>query len=173
MSVNKVFIMGNLGADPDVRQTPNNTTVCSLRIATNERRKDASGNWSDHTEWHSIVTFGATAENCGKYLKKGRTAFVEGRLQTRKWQDKEGKDRYTTEIVADRIEFIGGSRGDGVTQESSGASSYGGNQGYNASQSPAPMGSINPAALAGLKSADQVSSSQNDEVSFDDDDIPF
>lgn len=182
MSVNKVFIMGNLGQDPDLRHTANsNTAVCTLRIATNERRRDQSGNWTDHTEWHSVVVFGNSAENCGKYLKKGRTVFIEGKLQTRKWQDKEGKDRYSTEVIADRIEFVGGGRTDGVSQEGAGGGSqYGGAQNggsqYGGSQyGAAPSGGsnfANVAAMAGLKPADQMGGKE-EEISFDDDDIPF
>ena len=107
MSVNKVILLGNLGKDPELRYSAQQTPVCSFSLATNDRRKDQSGNWVDHTEWHNIVTFGKTAENCSQYLKKGRQAFIEGSIRTRKWQDKEGKDRYTTEIVAYTVQFIG------------------------------------------------------------------
>ncbi len=178
MSVNKVFIMGNLGQDPDLRHTANsNTAVCTLRIATNERKKDQSGNWTDHTEWHSVVVFGNSAENCGKYLKKGRTVFIEGKLQTRKWQDKEGKDRYSTEVIADRIEFVGGGRTDGVAQEGASGSQYGGSQygggQYGSSSSNSNTNNFaNVAAMAGLKPADQMGGKE-EEISFDDDDIPF
>ena len=110
--VNKVILIGNLGQDPEVRRTSSGASVCTLRLATAERRKDASGQWLDHTEWHSVVTFGTVAENCGRFLKKGRQVFIEGRLQTRKWQDKEGKDRYTTEVIAMNVQFLGGGRGD-------------------------------------------------------------
>ena len=105
--VNKVFLVGNLGQDPEVRSTAGGTTVCSLSIATSERRK-VGGEWQDHTEWHKVVVWGHQAEACGKFLAKGRQVYVEGRLQTRKWQDKEGKDRYTTEVVADDVKFLGG-----------------------------------------------------------------
>src|SRR5262245_22644014 len=105
MSVNRAFLLGNLGRDPELRYTPSQVAVCTFSIATSDRRKDQSGNWVDQTEWHNIVVFGNSAENCQKFLKKGRQAFVEGRIQTRKWQDKEGKDRWTTEIIAERVQF--------------------------------------------------------------------
>src|SRR5262245_48045038 len=112
MGVNKVILLGNLGKDPEVRYTGQQMAVCTFSLATSERRKDQSGKWSDHTEWHSVVTFGKTAENVGNYLKKGRQVYVEGRLRTRKWQDKEGRDRYTTEIIANTVQFVG-QRGEG------------------------------------------------------------
>lgn len=155
MGVNKAILIGNLGRDPELRYTPQNTAVCTLKVATGERRKDASGNWVDHTEWHSVVVFGKTAENCSKYLAKGRQVFIEGRIQTRKWQDKEGKDRYSTEIVGSNVQFIGGgagnaSKSDLAVEEVSENSS--------SNTSPAPMAAASSAAA---------------DISFDDDDIPF
>ena len=123
MSVNKVILVGNLGRDPETREG-RGTTICNLNIATQERRKDKDGNWSDHTEWHRVVCFGKTAENAQKFLRKGRQVYVEGRIQTNKWQDKEGRDRYTTEIVANQIQFLGG-RQDSETS-GGGASGSGG-----------------------------------------------
>lgn len=116
--INKVILVGNLGQDPELRTTQGGTQVCKLRIATTERRK-VKDNWEDHTEWHSVVTFGRTAENAGKYLKKGRQVYVEGSLQTRKWQDKTGQDRWTTEIVADIIRFLGSGGGSGEARRES------------------------------------------------------
>ena len=113
-SVNKAIILGNLGRDPEVRQTASGKAVTTLRVATNESWVDQSGERQERTEWHSIVVWGRQAENCAQYLRKGRTVYVEGRLQTRKWQDKEGGDRYSTEIVADRVQFIGGGRDAGA-----------------------------------------------------------
>jgi single-strand DNA-binding protein len=107
-SVNKVIVLGNLGRDPELRHTPAGKAVCTLRVATNESWTDQSGERQERTEWHQIVVWGRSAENCNQYLRKGRSVFVEGRLQTRKWQDKEGQDRWTTEIVADRVQFVGG-----------------------------------------------------------------
>ena len=112
-SVNKVMILGNLGQDPELRNTTSGKAVGTLRVATTDIWNDASGTRQERTEWHSIVVWGRDAENCQKYLSKGRSVYVEGRLQTRKWQDKEGRDRYSTEIVADRVQFIGGSGGAG------------------------------------------------------------
>ena len=106
-SVNKVIVLGNLGKDPDLRHLPNGDAVCNFSLATTESWKDKDGNKQDKTEWHNIVIFRKLAEVAGEYLKKGRPVYIEGRLQTRKWQDKEGKDRYTTEIVADQMQMLG------------------------------------------------------------------
>jgi single-strand DNA-binding protein len=125
-SVNKAIILGNLGRDPELRHTQAGKAVCTLRLATNEVWSDASGERQERTEWHTVVVWGRSAENCNQYLKKGRTVFIEGRIQTRKWQDKEGNDRYSTEIVADRVQFIGGQAGGGASDSSSGDSSFGG-----------------------------------------------
>lgn len=124
MTVNKVILIGNLGRDPEVRSTASGTSVCNLRIATSERRKDREGNWNDHTEWHSVVCFGRTADNVGRFLAKGRQVYIEGRLQTRKWQDKDGADRWSTEVVADNLRFLGGRDGGGGG--GGGGGSYGG-----------------------------------------------
>jgi single-strand DNA-binding protein len=106
-SVNKVIVLGNLGKDPDLRHLPNGDAVCNFSLATTESWKDKEGNKQDKTEWHNIVIFRKLAEIAGEYLKKGRPVYIEGRLQTRKWQDKDGKDRYTTEIVADEMQMLG------------------------------------------------------------------
>jgi single-strand DNA-binding protein len=108
------MILGNLGRDPELRHTQAGKAVATLRVATNETWTDQSGERQERTEWHSIVVWGRQAENCNQYLKKGRSVFVEGRLQTRKWQDRDGNDRYTTEIVADRVQFVGGREGAGA-----------------------------------------------------------
>lgn len=123
-SLNKVFLIGNLGADPEVRFTANNTAVANFRIATTEVWNDKSGERQERTEWHRIVVWGKQAEHCGEYLKKGRSVHCEGRIQTREWEDREGQKRYTTEIVADRVTFLG-SRGDGE----GGGGNYGGGGG--------------------------------------------
>jgi len=112
-SVNKAIILGNLGRDPELRHTPGGKAVATLRIATNEVWTDQSGERQERTEWHTVVVWGRQAENCNQYLKKGRSVYIEGRLTTRKWQDKDGEDRYSTEIVADRVQFIGGGTGAG------------------------------------------------------------
>lgn len=109
-SVNRVMLIGNLGADPELRYTPNQTAVASLSVATKEVRNDRDGNRQEFTEWHRIVVWGRQAENASKYLSKGRAVFVEGRLQTRSWEDKNGVKRYSTEIVAQNLQFLGGGR---------------------------------------------------------------
>ena len=104
-SVNKVLLLGNLGGDPELRYTPSGQAVANFNLATNERvQKD--GNWEDRTEWHRVVVWAKLAERCNEYLKKGSSVFLEGRIQTRKWQDREGGDRYTTEIVAFTVQFL-------------------------------------------------------------------
>ena len=181
MTLNRVFLIGNLGRDPELRVTSTQVQVCTFSIATTERRKDQTGNWSDYTEWHNVVVFGNSAENSAKYLKKGSKAFIEGRIQTRKWQDKEGKDRYTTEVIAERVQFLsssrGGERDPGAAYEPNpGGYSSGFNQDQSANSNTSQPTSIPmPIPMAGLKSADEVAgkSSQGDETSFDDDDIPF
>lgn len=118
-SVNKAIIIGNLGKDPEVRYTPSGQPVANFTVATNERYTDKAGQAQERTEWHRIVVWGKSAEHCGQYLKKGRAVYVEGRLQTREWTDKEGKKNYTTEIVAAPVGGVvflgsrdGGGRGD-------------------------------------------------------------
>ena len=112
--VNKVILIGNLGADPEVRFTPGGQAVANFRIATSDTWTDKSGNKQERTEWHRIVVWGKLAELCGEYLKKGRQCYVEGRLQTREWTDKEGKKNYTTEIVAQNVQFLGSRDGAGT-----------------------------------------------------------
>ena len=110
-SVNKVILMGNLGRDPEVRFMPNGDAVCNFSIATTDTWKDKAGERQEKTEWHNIVMYRRLAEIAGEYLKKGRPVYIEGRLQTRKWQTKEGQDRYTTEIIADSMQMLGGRDG--------------------------------------------------------------
>lgn len=107
MSVNKVILVGNLGKDPELRYTPSGTAVVNFPLATSENFKDRDGNRQEKTEWHNIVAWRQLAEICGKYLHKGKQIYIEGKLQTRKWQDKNGVDRYTTEIVADSMQMLG------------------------------------------------------------------
>jgi single-strand DNA-binding protein len=109
-SVNKVILLGNLGRDPETRYTTGGDAVTNLRIATTETWKDKSGEKQEKTEWHSVVLFGRQAEIAGEYLKKGRSVYIEGRLQTRKYTDKEGVEKYATEIVGDRMQLLGGPR---------------------------------------------------------------
>jgi single-strand DNA-binding protein len=159
-SVNKVIVLGNLGKDPEVRYTPSGAAVCNLRIATtrNWKNKD-SGERMEETEWHSVVLYDRQAEIAGEYLKKGRPVYIEGRLKTRKWQDKEGVDRYTTEIVADSMQLLGGREGAGGASGDEEASAP-------RASAPAPRASAPaPAARSAPKSS----------TGFDnmDDDIPF
>ncbi len=110
--VNKAIILGSLGQDPDIRYTAGGAAVANISIATNEQWKDKeSGEMQERTEWHRVVFFGRLAEIVGEYLRKGAQVYVEGRIQTRKWQDKEGKDRYTTEIVANEMQMLGSKSG--------------------------------------------------------------
>ncbi len=113
--INKVILVGNLGQDPDTKAMPSGMTVCNLRIATSESWKDKqSGEMKEQTEWHSVAMFGRLAEIAGEYLRKGSQVYIEGRLRTRKWQDKSGNDRYTTEIVANEMQMLGGGAGRGM-----------------------------------------------------------
>jgi single-strand DNA-binding protein len=114
-SVNKVILVGNLGADPELKYTPSNKALCNLRIATTEVFKDKSGQKQEKTEWHRVTVWGDTAENATKYLTKGRSIYIEGRLQTRSY-DKDGQKHYATDVVADKVVFLGG----GERSESSG-----------------------------------------------------
>ncbi|MGE5089901.1 MAG: single-stranded DNA-binding protein [Candidatus Levyibacteriota bacterium] len=162
-SVNKVILLGNLGRDPETRYTTDGGAITNLNIATSEQWKDKSGEKQERTEWHRVVLFGRTAEIAGEYLKKGRSVYIEGRLQTRKYTDKDGVEKYSTEIVADRMQLIGGSReggggGGGDVEFSAGGSSGGGGSRRESSGSPAGGAGKG----GGKKNADDF-----------DDDIPF
>lgn len=122
--VNKAILVGNLGKAPEVRYTQSGTAVCNLRLAITERRKDGDG-WKDATEWLDVVLFGKTAENAGQYLDKGRQVYVEGRIQTREYKDKDGNQRRSTEVVADRLVFLGGNPEKGAAPSKAPASSAG------------------------------------------------
>jgi len=111
-SLNKVMLIGNLGKDPEVRYTAGGTAVASFSLATTEKFKGKNGDWEEKTEWHNITLWARLAEIAGEYLSKGKTVYIEGRLQTRKWTDKEGKDRYTTEIVGEKMQMLSG-KGEG------------------------------------------------------------
>jgi single-strand DNA-binding protein len=110
-SINKVILIGNLGSDPEVRFLPSGQPVANFNIATTERWSGKDGNPGEKTEWHRIVVFGKQAENCKEYLRKGRQVYIEGRLQTREWQNKEGQKQRTTEIIAQTVQFLGGPGG--------------------------------------------------------------
>jgi single-strand DNA-binding protein len=120
-SVNKVIIIGNLGRDPETRYAPSGGAICNVSIATTRNWKDKnSGEKREETEWHRVVFYDRLAEIAGEYLKKGRSVYVEGRLQTRKWQDKDGQDRYTTEIIANEMQMLGSREGSGSGGDSEG-----------------------------------------------------
>ena len=130
--VNKVILVGNLGRDPELRYTQNGQAVANFSVATSENWKDKNtGERQERTEWHRIVVWGRVGENCAQYLSKGRTVYIEGRLQTREWEDKEGQKRKTTEINAQTVQFLGGPRGSGGDGEGppSGPSSQNGPSG--------------------------------------------
>ena len=111
--INKVILVGNLGADPEIRTSPNGSVIANLRLATGEAWRDQQGQMQERTEWHRVVMFGRTAEIARDYLKKGSKLYIEGRLQTRKWQDKNGQDQYTTEIVGNEMQMLDRAGGGG------------------------------------------------------------
>ena len=112
-SVNRVILVGNLGRDPELRYIPSGQAVANFTLATNDRWRDKEGNNQERTEWHRIVVWGKSAENCAQYLQKGRSVYIEGRLQTREWEDKDGNKRQTTETIAQTVQFLGGRGGAG------------------------------------------------------------
>jgi single-strand DNA-binding protein len=174
-SVNKVIIVGNLGKDPEVRYMPSGSAICNVTVATTRQWKNKeSGEKQEETDWHRIVFFDRLAEIAGEYLKKGRSVYVEGRLRTRKWTDKEGKDQYTTEIVAMEMQMLGGREGGGQGGGGGGTSSGdeeggGGYQERERSAPPQRSAPSRPAPQAASKPAPRSS------TGFDnmDDDIPF
>jgi single-strand DNA-binding protein len=120
--VNKVILIGNLGQDPDTKYMPSGSAVTNLRVATSETFKDKeTGEQQERTEWHSVAMFGRLAEIAGEYLRKGSQVYIEGRLRTRKWQDKQGQDRYSTEIIADQMQMLGSRGGAGASTSAEGA----------------------------------------------------
>ncbi|MBI5015401.1 MAG: single-stranded DNA-binding protein [Deltaproteobacteria bacterium] len=152
--VNKAILLGNVGKDPEIRYTQSGTAVATFSLATSDRKKGPDGQWADHTEWHNIVAWEKTAEVCSQYVKKGSQIYVEGKIQTRKWQDKEGNNRYTTEIVANQLVLLG--KGGG-SQRPEGASPD-----YRAPGAPTKGG------------ADDFPGSPIDDGGFDpNDDVPF
>jgi single-strand DNA-binding protein len=150
MSVNKVILVGHLGANPEVRFTPSGAAVANFSIATNEVWNDKNGQKQEKTEWHRIVVWGKLAQLCGEYLSKGRQAYIEGRLQTRQWQDKDGQTKYMTEVVASTVQFLGSKGADrSASYDGSAASMQ--SSGQSSGPSAAPM----------------------EESSFSEEDIPF
>jgi single-strand DNA-binding protein len=156
-SVNKVILIGNLGRDPEVRYAPSGSAICNVTLATSRQWKDkTSGERQEETEWHRVVFYDRLAEIAGEYLKKGRPVYVEGRLKTRKWTDKDGVEKYTTEIVADQMQLLGSREGMGD----------GGGESGGARSAPASR----PTGGGAAKPAAQKSSTGFDDM---DDDIPF
>ena len=167
-SVNKVILVGNLGRDPEVRFMPNGEAVANFSIATTENWKDKSGVKQEKTEWHNIVMYRRLAEIAGEYLKKGRPVYIEGRLQTRKWE-KDGVTRYTTEIIGDQMQMLGSkSDGGGDSSYDGGMNQGGGNDDYN--QAPARQAS--PQQAKPQAASQQAPASGGAFDNFDDD-IPF
>jgi single-strand DNA-binding protein len=165
-SVNKVIIIGNLGRDPEVRYTPNGAAICNVSLATTRNWKDKNtGEKVEETEWHRVVFYDRLAEIAGEYLKKGRPVYVEGRLKTRKWADKDGIEKFTTEIIASEMQLLGGREGMGGPGGEEGGGASGG--GYSR---PAPA--ARPAAAPAARPAPAPSKASS---GFDDmdDDIPF
>ena len=177
MAVNKVILIGNLGQNPEIRHTPAGQAICTLSIATNESWTDKNGQKQEKTEWHRVVVFGKLAELCGQYLQKGRQAYIEGKLQTRSWQDKDNQTKYTTEVVAQTIQFLGGAAGAGAGRSSNqdygnsnqdqGGNQYGGGASYGNQQNAAP--SYGGGAAAPAYSGQNV----NAEPTFTEEDVPF
>jgi single-strand DNA-binding protein len=126
MSFNKIILVGNLGRDPELRYTPQGTPVCNFSIATNERRKDKTGEMQDHTTWFRVVLWGRQAETASQYLTKGRPIYIEGRLRVEEWTDRDGKPRQTLEVHATDMQFIGGGRADEPLAKAAAADSGGG-----------------------------------------------
>jgi single-strand DNA-binding protein len=157
-SVNKVILIGNLGRDPETRYMPDGGAITNISVATTDKWKDKAGEMQEKTEWHRVAFFGKLAEIAGEYLKKGSQVYVEGRLQTRKWQDKEGQDKYTTEVVANVMQMLGSRQGQGGGDREAGGERSERTQGAQGAQGAAAK----PAAKAGGGKFDDF-----------EDDIPF
>ncbi|HDR9587547.1 TPA: single-stranded DNA-binding protein [Burkholderia stabilis] len=178
-SVNKVILVGNLGADPEVRYLPSGDAVANIRLATTDRYKDkASGDFKEMTEWHRVAFFGRLAEIVSEYLKKGSSVYIEGRIRTRKWQGQDGQDRYSTEIVADQMQMLGGRGGAGGGGDEGGyGGGYGGGGGGGRGEQMERGGGgrASGAARGGAGGGAQSRPSAPAGGGFDemDDDIPF
>jgi single-strand DNA-binding protein len=172
-SVNKVILIGNLGRDPETRYTTGGDAIANLNIATSEQWKDKNGEKQERTEWHRVVLFGRQAEIAGEYLKKGRSVYIEGRLQTRKYTDKDGVEKYSTEIVGDRMQLLGSREGGGGDAEFSGGgagsrSSGGGSDGGGGGGGAGGAGGSG--SSSSTKPGGAAKRSNPDDL---DDDIPF
>ena len=167
-SVNKVILIGNLGRDPETRYTTGGDAVTNLRIATTDTWKDKAGEKQEKTEWHTVVLFGRQAEIAGEYLKKGRPVYIEGRLQTRKWTDKEGVEKYSTEVVGDRLQLLGSRDGGGGSVGNTGGDAEFSGGGGSSGGSRREGGG----ASSGGGAAKPASAAKKNVDDFDDD-IPF
>lgn len=165
MSVNKVIILGRLGQDPELKYTPTGAAVCTFSVATSESWMDKAGQKQEKTEWHRVVVWGKSGENCGQYLKKGRQVYLEGRLQTRSWDDQSGQKRYTTEITANTVEFIGDRR------PQDGGPAVDNNFGYNQEYQGQGGGAVASNKRAG--SGPELAATISNDANYTADDIPF
>ena len=166
--INKVILVGNLGQDPELRYTGSGTAVCNFSLATTESYKDRDGNQVENTEWHRIVAWARLAEICGEYLKKGRQVYIEGQLQTRQWEDKDGNTRYTTEIKAREMQMLG-------SRDDSGGGNYdsGSNDSYDQSPRPQRQQASGGGGQRQSAPASGGNSGGNDYEFTPDDDLPF
>ncbi len=165
MSVNKVILIGRLGQNPEVRYTPSGAAVANFSVATNESWTDKSGQKQERAEWHKVVVWGKLAELCSQYLTKGRQVYLEGRLQTRQWQDKDGQTKYTTEVQAQTVQFLGANAGAGA-----GAGAQASSGGYAAAGAAPSYGMGDPGPGMG---GGGMGTPSGAEPSFTEDDIPF
>lgn len=174
MSVNKVILVGRLGQNPEVRYTPSGAAVANFSLATNESWTDKSGQKQERTEWHKIVVWGKLAELCSQYLSKGRQAYVEGRLQTRQWQDKDGVTKYTTEVQAQTVQFLGGGASAGAGNYDRNQNQFGG-AGNDLQAAAAPLGASAGGGFGAGNGGNAAGPGpgMNEEPSFTEDDIPF
>ena len=163
MAINKVILIGNLGQNPEIRHSASGQAIGNFSVATNESWTDKNGQQQEKTEWHRVVVFGKLAELCGQYLQKGRQAYIEGKLQTRSWQDKENQTRYTTEVVAQTVQFLGGAAGVGANT-GSGAGRSQNDYGASSGAPSYDQGSAAPANYQGAGFS---------EPSFTEEDVPF
>lgn len=183
--INKVIIVGNLGNDPEIRYMPNGNAVANLSIATSESWKDQQGQQQERTEWHKVTMYRRLAEIAGEYLKKGSQIYIEGKLQTRKWQDQQGNDRYTTEIIAENMQMMGGGgggqgsqmnnqndQGDDAYQQRPANKNAGGQGPYNQSAPPRKTSDQGAYNQSPQRTPQQAPKMSEPDIDFDDD-IPF
>jgi single-strand DNA-binding protein len=169
-TLNKVILIGRLGADPEMRYMPSGGGVATLRMATNESYKDKTGQLVEQTEWHRVIFFGKMAEVIGEYARKGSLLYIEGRIRTQKWQDQSGQDRYTTEIVGNEMQFLGGNKPEGSSSTASYDSSNNSSQNNNKSSAKS---SVNKPASNYSDDSVAALSPMAEMHDLEDDDIPF